>query len=91
MVFALRASLSAVQICSRQICRFCRGFSEGASQPRRKTRGIPAAPLRANLDKSCDARAVCKGFNSVPSAICSLRGFLILKSKINYYRNHSLL
>jgi hypothetical protein len=42
----------------------------------RKTRGIPAAPLRAMLDKSYDARAVCKGFKTMPSAIFPLRGFL---------------
>jgi len=64
MVFTLRASLSAVQICSWQICRFCRGFFEGASQPLRKTRGIPAAPLWAILDKSCDARGGMKGLKN---------------------------
>jgi hypothetical protein len=41
----------------------------------RKTRGIPAAPLRAMLDKSCDARAVCKGFNSMPSAVVRFAAF----------------
>jgi len=75
MVFALRASLSAVQICSWQICRFCRGFFEGASQPLRKTRGIPAAPLRAFLDKSSDARVGMKGFKNQAFGFNPLRDF----------------
>ena len=61
MVFALRASLSAVQICSRQICRFWRGFSEGLSLALRKRAAFLPLPYRAILAKSCDARGGITG------------------------------
>jgi hypothetical protein len=41
----------------------------------RKTRGIPAAPLRAILDKSSDARGGMKGFKNHAFDIFPLRGF----------------
>ena len=44
---------------------FRQGFFDGASQPLRKTCGIPAAPLRAIPDKSPGARHGKRGVNPV--------------------------
>ena len=47
---------------------FRQGFFDGASQPLRKTCGIPAAPLRAIPDESPGARRGIRGVNPVKVA-----------------------
>jgi hypothetical protein len=79
LVFALRASLSAVQICSRQICRFCRGFFVRASQPYEKRAASLPRPFGQISPKAAMLGRYARDLTACLRQLCAPRLFYFAK------------